>query len=58
LPQLYVGRCRSLAGNHARRIDLARAGAEKLWQALNFEPYVNALGALTGNQAVQMPRRG
>ncbi len=37
---------------------LARAGAEKLWQALNFEPYVNALGALTGNQAVQMAEAG
>jgi isocitrate lyase len=37
---------------------LARAGAEKLWQALNFESYVNALGALTGNQAVQMAEAG
>ena len=33
---------------------LARRGAEKLWKLLNFEPYINALGAVTGNQAVQM----
>lgn len=32
---------------------LARRGAEKLWQKLQERPYVGALGALTGNQAVQ-----
>ena len=32
---------------------IARMGAEKLWQRLNSESYVAALGALTGNQAVQ-----
>jgi len=32
---------------------IARAGAEKLWQKLNSQPYTGALGALTGNQAVQ-----
>lgn len=32
---------------------IARMGAEKLWQRLNSEAYVAALGALTGNQAVQ-----
>ena len=37
---------------------LARRGAERLWQLLNGEPYVAALGALTGNQAVQMVRAG
>jgi isocitrate lyase len=37
---------------------LARRGAEKLWQLLSFEPYINALGALTGNQAVQMAEAG
>jgi isocitrate lyase len=37
---------------------LARRGAEKLWKLVNFEPYVNALGALTGNQAVQMAEAG
>jgi isocitrate lyase len=37
---------------------LARRGAEKLWQLVNTEPYVHALGALTGNQAVQQVRAG
>ena len=37
---------------------LARRGAEKLWKQVTFEPYVNALGALTGNQAVQMAEAG
>ncbi|MCC6280796.1 MAG: isocitrate lyase [Saprospiraceae bacterium] len=32
---------------------LARRGAEKLWRMLNEQPFVGALGALTGNQAVQ-----
>ena len=42
------------------RIDhtVARRGAERLWHLLNNEPYINALGALTGNQAVQMVRAG
>jgi isocitrate lyase len=37
---------------------LARRGAEKLWDMLHTEPYVAALGALTGNQAVQQVRAG
>lgn len=37
---------------------LARSGAEKLWRLLNHEGYVAALGALTGNQAVQMAAAG
>jgi len=37
---------------------LARRGAEKLWNLLHSEPYVAALGALTGNQAVQQVRAG
>src|SRR5258708_1814190 len=36
----------------------ARLGAERLWSLLHSEPYINALGALTGNQAVQMVRGG
>jgi isocitrate lyase len=32
---------------------LARLGANKLWRRLNNQPYVAALGALTGNQAIQ-----
>jgi isocitrate/methylisocitrate lyase len=37
---------------------LAKLGAEKLWQRVNERPYVNSLGALTGNQAVQQVRAG
>src|SRR4051795_2738582 len=37
---------------------LARRGAEKLWKLLRSEPFVPALGALTGNQAVQQVRAG
>jgi isocitrate lyase len=37
---------------------LARRGAEKLWKLVNEENYVNALGALTGNQAVQQVKAG
>jgi len=37
---------------------LARLGAEKLWASLHNEPFVNALGALTGNQAMQQVKAG
>ncbi len=37
---------------------LARRGAEKLWDLLHTEDYVNALGALTGNQAMQQVKAG
>ena len=37
---------------------LAKLGAERLWELLNTEDYVNALGALTGNQAIQQVRAG
>lgn len=37
---------------------LARNGAEKLWQYVNEEPFVNSLGALTGNMAVQQVKAG
>jgi isocitrate/methylisocitrate lyase len=37
---------------------LARLGAERLWELLQSEPYVAALGALTGGQAVQMVKAG
>ncbi|MBO8172069.1 MAG: isocitrate lyase [Bacillaceae bacterium] len=37
---------------------LARMGAERLWKLINTEDYVNALGALTGNQAVQQVKAG
>jgi isocitrate lyase len=37
---------------------LARMGAERLWHLLHTEEYVSALGALTGNQAMQQVRAG
>ena len=37
---------------------LARRGSEKLWKMLNDEPFVNTLGALTGNQALQQVKAG
>ncbi len=37
---------------------VARRGAEKLWHKLNNQPYVGALGALTGNQAIQEIQAG
>ena len=37
---------------------LAKRGAEKLWDLINNEPFVNALGALTGNQAMQQVKAG
>src|SRR5688500_9934742 len=37
---------------------LARLGAEKLWRYMHEKPFVNALGALTGNQAMQQVKAG
>ena len=37
---------------------LARHGAEKLWKLVNEEPFVNSLGAMTGNQAMQQVKAG
>jgi isocitrate lyase len=37
---------------------LARLGAQKFWQLLHNEPYITALGAMNGSQAVQMVRGG
>ncbi|KAF1699142.1 isocitrate lyase [Pseudoxanthomonas jiangsuensis] len=37
---------------------IARLGAEKLWKSLHTEDFVNALGALTGNQAMQQVKAG
>ena len=37
---------------------LAKRGAEKLWHLVNTEPFVNTLGALTGNQAMQQVKAG
>jgi isocitrate lyase len=37
---------------------LARRGADRLWRSMQERPYVNALGALTGNQAMQQVKAG
>ena len=37
---------------------LARRGSERLWRSLHEEPFINALGALTGNQAMQQVKAG
>ena len=47
-----------LRGSVVEEHTLARRGAEKLWKLLQTEEYVHALGALTGNQAVQQVRAG
>jgi isocitrate lyase len=47
-----------LRGTVAIDHSLARRGAEQLWQSLNNEEFVNALGALTGNQAMQQVKAG
>src|SRR5437667_3822615 len=49
---------RRLQGNVIIEHTLARRGAEKLWSLLQAEPFINALGALTGNQALQQVRAG
>jgi isocitrate lyase len=47
-----------LRGSVQEEHTLARLGAERLWQLLHTEDYVNSLGALTGNQAVQQVKAG
>ncbi len=47
-----------LRGTLPIEYSLARHGAEKLWKRLTTDDYVNALGALTGNQAIQMAKAG
>ncbi|MDO1528864.1 isocitrate lyase [Fulvimonas sp. R45] len=47
-----------LRGTVAVEHSLARRGAERLWKSLHTEDFVNALGALTGNQAMQQVKAG
>ncbi|OGT59979.1 MAG: isocitrate lyase [Gammaproteobacteria bacterium RIFCSPHIGHO2_12_FULL_63_22] len=47
-----------LRGTVAIEHSLARLGADKLWKYLGEKPFVNALGALTGNQAMQQVKAG
>jgi isocitrate lyase len=47
-----------LRGSVAVRHTLAERGAARLWELLQSEPYLPSLGAMTGNQAMQMVRAG
>jgi len=47
-----------LRGSITIEYTLARMGSEKLWRLMQEDPFVNALGALTGNQAMQQVRAG
>jgi isocitrate lyase len=47
-----------LRGSLQEEHTLARRGAERLWELINGDGYVNSLGAMTGNQAVQQVRAG
>ncbi|NNH30843.1 isocitrate lyase, partial [Rhizobium sp. SEMIA 4085] len=47
-----------LRGSVELRYSLAEMGANRLWQLLHHDDFVNALGALSGNQAMQMVRAG
>ena len=47
-----------LRGSVPMEYSLARQGAERLWSLLHDEDYINALGALTGGQAVEMVKAG
>ena len=47
-----------LRGSLHIEYSVARNGAEKLWKILHSEDFVNALGALTGNQAMQQVKAG
>ena len=47
-----------LRGSFPIQYTLAERGANKLWKLLHEEPYINSLGAMTGNQAMQQVRAG
>ncbi len=47
-----------LRGSVQIEYTLARTGAEKLWASLHADEFVSALGAVTGNQAMQMAKAG
>ena len=47
-----------LRGSLQIEYTIARRGAERLWKLLQTEPYVAALGAMTGNQAIEQVRAG
>ncbi|HTF88155.1 MAG TPA: isocitrate lyase [Planctomycetota bacterium] len=66
LPERWAGIVRDYSTEDVERLrgsvqieyTLARLGAERLWALLHSQDYVHALGALTGNQAIQMVKAG
>jgi isocitrate lyase len=56
-PYTHADVCR-LRGSLQIEYTIGRKGAERLWQLLQTEPYVAALGAMTGNQAIEQVRAG
>ncbi len=66
LPDRFAGVLRPYTAADVERLrgsvkiehSLAQMGAKRLWELLHTESYVNALGALTGNQAMQQVRAG
>ena len=46
-----------LQGSFVQEQTLAKRGATRLWKSLHDQPFINALGALTGNQAVQQVKQ-
>ena len=53
-----TGDVKKLSGSVKIQYTLAQNGAEKLWNKLHSKKYVSALGALTGNQAMQQAKAG
>ena len=49
---------RRLSGSMKIEYTLAEQGARRLWELLHTRPYINSLGAFTGNQAMQMVKAG
>ena len=47
-----------LKGSIKIEYSIAKQQSEKLWELLNTEPYINTLGSLSGNQAVQHAKAG
>jgi isocitrate lyase len=47
-----------LRGSYNIDYSIARMGSDRLWSLIHDRPYINALGALTGNQAVQQVKAG
>ena len=53
-----VADVKALSGSLKIEYTLAKEGAERLWYLLHSEPHLKTLGAVTGNQAVQMVKAG